>query len=172
MKIALAAGATLLLAMSAMIATNGTASASTTASILNGATTIAAATTTTVIAPGERKTSGHITVTNGNYEGHCPAYAGSNGKVRIKCTPTGTEIKCDGSVRGRIEGVAGGDNVIVSTNSNPVDVSGTGGTVAVGSGSTVNITNTSGVGGTTITATTPGGSVITVLPGMTVPITG
>lgn len=131
-----------------------------------------AKTTTTVVQPGEKKGGEHVKVTNGNYGEVNPQYAGSNGKIRIKDHDGSTEVKCDGSVKGKIEGIKSGDTVTVSTNSTPVDISGNGGSISVGSGSTVCITNTGGAGAGNMTATTPGGSTISIPPGSTCTITG
>jgi len=116
-----------------------------------------------VVGPGTTGTNGDVVVDNNE---------GSRGKVRIKSTGgSNTEVKSDGSVQGEIRDIDAGDTVIIGTNST-VRGTGTGGSVSIGSGSTVTIANTSAAGGTNITATLPGGSIVTILPGATVPITG
>lgn len=125
-----------------------------------------------VVAPGEQKTAHGVTVTNGNVAGDYPTYAGSSGKAKIKVVDGGTEVKTEGGFKGKIDGLSAGETAIIGTNSNPVDIRGNGGSVSVGSGSTVCITNTGGQGATNITATTPGGSTVTIGPGNTATITG
>lgn len=116
-----------------------------------------------VVNPGEERTVGGVEIRNEQ---------NSNGKIRVRKQADGSvEIKCDGSVTSTIDGVDAGDNVIVATNSRST-ITGTGGSVNVGSGSSVTVTNNAPPGGGNMTVNLPGGSTITVLPGMTVPVTG
>jgi hypothetical protein len=165
------------LAGGAVSATTGTAKA--TATSTGGATTTAStagtpskATPPVTVAPGEQKTAYGVTVTNGNFGGDHPQYAGSTGKVKIKVQDGATEVKTDGDVKCEIKDLSTGEKVIIGTNCNPVDVKGTGGTVAVGSGSTVCITNQGATGGANITVTLPGGSSVTITPGNSATVTG
>lgn len=144
----------------------------------SGTATAGTSTTKTppvTVAPGERKSQNGITVTNGNYNEQFPLYDGSTGKARLKQgnpDDTKSEVKTDNGFKGKIEGIETGDTVITGPSSNPIDISGTGGSVSVGSGTTCRVTNTAAAGGASITCTTPGGSTVSIPPGSTATITG
>lgn len=175
MKSLFSAGAMLLALVVSLAATSQATTAPTVAGTTSRAPSASSSKATAapvVVAPGEQKTAHGVTVTNGNYNETNPTYAGSSGKAKIKVVDGITEVKTEGGFKGKIDGLSAGETAVIGTNSNPVDVRGNGGSVSVGSGSTVCITNTGGQGSTNITATVPGGSVISIPPGSTATITG
>lgn len=124
------------------------------------------------VAPGEQKTAHGVKVTNGNYAGDYPQYAGSTGKAKIKVVDGHTEVKTENGFKGQIDDLSAGENAIISASNNPVTVNGNGGSVSVGSGAVVTVNNTGGQGSTNITCTLPGGGSVSIPPGSSATITG
>ena len=119
------------------------------------------------VEPGETHTNGDG-VTVENFED-----SGKNIKVTPKNGHPGsiTKVVCEGDpLEGNVDGIDGNDKVIVKSGAN-MTINGTGGTVEVGTGGTVTVTNTNGSGGSNITIVA-GGVTVTVYPGMTVPVSG
>jgi hypothetical protein len=121
---------------------------------------------TVTVAPGEKATAHGVTVQNGNL-GEEPQYGGSDGKARIRQVNGGTEVRTDGGFAGKISGLSSGESATLGSNCNPVEVSGEGGTVNVGSGSCVTVKNVGNAadGASEIRVNLPGGASVTVPPG-------